>query len=89
MGSWQDDNGRGERGPQLPPEYAAVALEDGDLGGARGHQEAVLEALRRLLGDEHPDTLTARNNLAVIVEAIESSERQQPVGTEPEPQRVP
>ena len=31
----------------------------GDLAGARALQERVLEARRRVLGEEHPDTLTA------------------------------
>lgn len=36
----------------------------GDLLGARGLQETVLAVRRRVLGKEHPDTLTSMNNLA-------------------------
>jgi hypothetical protein len=38
----------------------------GDLPRARGHEEAVLEVRRRVLGDEHPDTIVARNNPAAM-----------------------
>ena len=38
----------------------------GDLNGARELQEKVLEIRRRILGEEHPDTLTSMNNLAEI-----------------------
>jgi Tetratricopeptide repeat len=34
------------------------------LAGARQQFEQVLEARQRLLGEEHPDTMTARANLA-------------------------
>ena len=34
------------------------------MAGARQQEEQVLEARRRLLGEEHPATLTARLNLA-------------------------
>jgi Tetratricopeptide repeat len=43
--------------------------ERGDYAGARKLQERVLEALGRLLGKEHPDTLTAMNNLAGTLKA--------------------
>ena len=36
----------------------------GDLAGARKLQELVLEVRARLLGKEHPNTLTSMNNLA-------------------------
>jgi bacterioferritin-associated ferredoxin len=36
----------------------------GDHGAGRKLEEQVLEARRRVLGEEHPDTLTAMNNLA-------------------------
>src|SRR5947207_1935573 len=37
---------------------------DGKLHDAAALQEKVLEAHQRILGDEHPDTLTSMNNLA-------------------------
>ncbi len=43
---------------------ASLALAQGDHAGARRIQERVLEVRRRVLGDEHPDTLEAMNNLA-------------------------
>ena len=43
---------------------AATVCAQGDLAGARKLEEQVLEARRRLLGDEHPDTVRARNNPA-------------------------
>jgi tetratricopeptide (TPR) repeat protein len=36
----------------------------GDLPGARKIHEQVLDVRRRVLGEEHPDTLTSMNNLA-------------------------
>ena len=36
----------------------------GDLPGALGLQEQTLAGYRRVLGDDHPDTLTVMNNLA-------------------------
>jgi tetratricopeptide (TPR) repeat protein len=41
----------------------------GDLAGARGLQEQVLEVSHRLLGEEHPDTLRAMGNLAGTLKA--------------------
>ena len=38
----------------------------GDLNGARELYEKVLEISRRILGEEHPDTLTSMNNLAAL-----------------------
>ena len=38
--------------------------EQGDLAGARRLEEQVLGAYRRALGEDHPDTLAAVNNLA-------------------------
>ena len=46
---------------------ANTLRDQGDLPGARRLQEAVLEAMKRLLGDEHPDTLSAMGNLAIIL----------------------
>jgi TIR domain/Tetratricopeptide repeat/NB-ARC domain len=44
-----------------------VAVHDsyrGDYPGARAQQQRVLDTFRRLLGDEHPATLSSMNNLA-------------------------
>ena len=38
----------------------------GELTAAQTHMEAVYEAHQRLLGPEHPDTLTSRGNLASV-----------------------
>ena len=38
---------------------AATLRAQGDLAGARALQEQVLEARRRVLGEEHPDTSPA------------------------------
>jgi Flp pilus assembly protein TadD len=44
-----------------------LAYAQGDLPGARKIQEQVLDASRRVLGEEHPDTLTSMNNLALTL----------------------
>jgi hypothetical protein len=54
---------------------AQTLKTQGDLAGARGHEEAVLEAWRRMFGDEHPRTLIAQRNLAQTVRALESDDR--------------
>jgi hypothetical protein len=41
----------------------------GDLDGAQRYQERVLEAETRILGAEHPDTLTSMLNLAETLQA--------------------
>ena len=43
---------------------SVLAGEQGDYAGARQLEERVLEARKRVLGEEHPDTLTSMNNLA-------------------------
>jgi tetratricopeptide repeat protein len=48
---------------------AETLREHGDLAGARGLQEQVLDLSRRVLGAEHPDTLTSMNNLASTLQA--------------------
>ena len=48
---------------------AQTLQAQGDLPGARKIQEQVLDASRRVLGGEHPDTLTSMNNLAGTLEA--------------------
>ncbi len=48
---------------------AHLDYERADYDSARKLQEQVLAASRRLLGEEHPDTLTAMNNLAQTLNA--------------------
>ena len=48
---------------------AQTLKAQGDLAKAHELQEQVLEARARLLGKEHPDTLTSMNNLAQTVQA--------------------
>jgi hypothetical protein len=38
----------------------------GDLQGARELHEQTMTARRRVLGNDHPDTLTSMNNLAAV-----------------------
>lgn len=46
---------------------ATVLQDQGHLDAARDLYEQVLAARRRLLGEDHPDTLTSANNLAAIL----------------------
>jgi len=46
---------------------AETLRAQGDLAGARKLQERVLETRRRVLGYDHPNTLTAMSNLAVTL----------------------
>ncbi|OIP34016.1 MAG: hypothetical protein AUK47_18360 [Deltaproteobacteria bacterium CG2_30_63_29] len=48
---------------------AETLRAQGDLDGARRFQENVLEVRRRVLGEEHPNTLTSMNNLASTLKA--------------------
>jgi Flp pilus assembly protein TadD len=48
---------------------AQTLYAQGDLAGARKLQEPVLEAMTRLLGKEHPNTLTSMLNLAQMLQA--------------------
>jgi DnaJ-domain-containing protein 1 len=48
---------------------AQILKAQGDLAEARLLQERVLAARRQLLGEEHPNTLTAMNNLAQTLSA--------------------
>jgi Flp pilus assembly protein TadD len=41
----------------------------GDHAGARALHERALNVRRRVLGDEHPDTLSTMNNLAATLSA--------------------
>jgi Tetratricopeptide repeat len=45
---------------------AGTLFAQGDFAGAREFEESVLETSRRVLGDEHPDTILARANLDAI-----------------------
>jgi uncharacterized protein (DUF2267 family) len=46
---------------------AGTLLQQRDLAGARQLQQQVLEAMRRVLGEEHPDTLRAMQNLTITL----------------------
>jgi hypothetical protein len=48
---------------------AGALSAQGELGGARELQEQVLKVSRRVLGEQHPDTLSEMNNLMAIEEA--------------------
>jgi low affinity Fe/Cu permease len=53
--------------------YKWVAQRRDDLGRleeAEAEHRAVLEIRRRVLGEEHPDTLTSRNNLASVLNGL-------------------
>jgi hypothetical protein len=43
----------------------------GDLDGARMLLEQALAGRRRVLGDDHPATLTSMNNLAAVKQQLE------------------
>ena len=49
---------------------AATLRALGDHAGARELHEQTLAAQRRLLGDEHPNTLISMNNLAETLRAL-------------------
>jgi len=46
---------------------AILAKAQGDYAGARRLEERVLEAMTRVLGEEHPDTLRSMGSLAVLL----------------------
>ena len=48
---------------------AYILSAQGDLAGARKLQEETLAVRRRVLGAEHPNTLTSMNNLADTLNA--------------------
>ncbi len=50
---------------------AGLPNAQGELPAARRLQEQALEAYRRLLGEEHPQTLSAIRNLAATRQALE------------------
>jgi tetratricopeptide (TPR) repeat protein len=50
-------------------EAAILAFAQGDYTGARWLGERVLDVRKRVLGEEHPDTLTAMGNLAMTLSA--------------------
>jgi len=49
---------------------AGNLFDQGDLEGARKLQQEVLDAWKKELGADHPDTLTAQSNLAVTLSAM-------------------
>ncbi len=56
----------------------AATLKDlGDASGARELHEAALAGRRRLLAEEHPDTLISMHNLACLQEDSEGMELDQ------------
>jgi hypothetical protein len=48
---------------------ARTLYAEGDLDGARALQERALDVRRQVLGDDHPHTLTAMNDLGVTLHA--------------------
>ena len=55
---------RAPRHPDHPRQPRPLDREAGDAAGARDQFAALLPVRERVLGPEHPDTLTARSNLA-------------------------
>ncbi|MDB6132634.1 MAG: Kinesin light chain, partial [Verrucomicrobiales bacterium] len=51
---------------------AALLHAKGNHAGAEPLLRRVLEALERVLGPEHPDTITSFNNLAALLESKEA-----------------
>ena len=61
---------RGSEDPEvlsLTSEAGPAFRNQGDFAGARRLQERVLEVRARVLGEEHPDTLTSMGNLAATL----------------------
>ncbi|MEA2603262.1 MAG: hypothetical protein QOF89_4254 [Acidobacteriota bacterium] len=56
--------------PDIVNSRAAVLLARGDLAGARELQEQTLDFQEIVLGQEHPETLMSRNNLAETCYAL-------------------
>jgi hypothetical protein len=54
---------------ELEQECAYWSGEAGDAAGARDRFAALVPVLERVVGAEHPDTLTARHNLAYLTGA--------------------
>ena len=62
--------GRSTRSPRPRcTTWALLFKAQGDLADTRRLHEQVLEVRRRVLGEEHPDTIRSMNNLAVILRA--------------------
>jgi hypothetical protein len=53
--------------------FARVLRDLGRLKKTEAEHRAVLEAYTRLLGAQHPHTLTSRNNLAAVLRAAGKS----------------
>jgi hypothetical protein len=49
---------------------ATTLWDQSDLANARTLYEQVLDARRRILGDEHPDTLQSMSNLAITLRKL-------------------
>lgn len=49
---------------------ARISVEQGDFAEAKRLQEHVLDVSKRLLGEMHPETLTATNNLTATLAAL-------------------
>lgn len=64
LGQATDNSETARAATRLGVVAAALLSAQGDLAGARRLDERVLEAWRRVLGEEHPDTLRAMGNLA-------------------------
>lgn len=60
-------SGRNEREVQLLSHLAAHDTLRGDYGSARGYAEQVLVATRNAFGAEHPQTIDATGQLAVVL----------------------
>jgi hypothetical protein len=66
--SWRHPGASCTRAPTAPGRHLA------DLDGARDLLEQALVISRRVLGDDHPDTLTSMNNLNAVRDDIQKLE---------------
>jgi tetratricopeptide (TPR) repeat protein len=66
----------GRRAPghaDLDQQHGRPAQAQGKLSEAEPYYREALEGRRRVLGDEHPDTLTSINNMGVLLQASRAS----------------
>ena len=61
---------------------AAMLQAQGDLAGARGLHQQVLDLSRRVLGEEHPDTTISAFNLLVTLVKVGEPESARSVFTQ-------
>ena len=56
--------------PPVAPQHhlGALLMNQGKLAGAEALYREALAGFRRLLGNEHPDTLTSMSNLASLLQ---------------------